>query len=222
MRFHSDNNLFYRKGFSLIEAVAALGVLAVITSSVLVIVDQCMNSTADMTLRRNAFEIARENMEILMTEKTVCEKSEFGESELYPEVEWQTTIEMFQPQGGKDKWLKAICSSQYYDSKNEIQTVEFTAWLTILSNRDVAKIQKQREILRELEGIDNTGQTGDLASDGQTTENSADTKIPTQDTTTDPDGSPKTKTDPAWWSDPLFQGLPPELQKRIKDSYYKK
>lgn len=212
MRFHSDNNLFFRKGFSLIEAVAALGVLAVITSTVLVIVDQCMNSTADMTLRRNAFEIARENMEILMTEKTVCEKSEFGVSELYPEVEWQTTIEMFQPQGGKDKWLKAICSSQYYDSKNEIQTVEFTAWLTILSNRDVAKIQKQREILRELEGIDGTGQPGEFNPDGTSPEPPVESQIET----------PKTKTDPAWWSDPLFQGLPPELQERIKDSYYKK
>ncbi|HPS54862.1 MAG TPA: prepilin-type N-terminal cleavage/methylation domain-containing protein [Sedimentisphaerales bacterium] len=176
MKFHSDNNLFYRKGFSLIEAVVALGVLAIITSSVLVIVDQCMNSTADMELRRNAFEIARENMEILLTEKTVSEKSEFGISELYPEIEWQTTIEMFQPQGSNDNWLKAICSSQYYDSKNEIQTVELAAWLTMLSNKDVLKIQKQREILRELEGMD------DKASS---------------------DGFPKIKPDPALWNEIL-------------------
>ncbi len=156
MKFHFNNNLIFRKGFSLIEAVAALGVLAVITSSVLVIVDQCMNSTADMKLRRNAFEIVRENMEILLTEKTVAEKSEFGVSERYPAIEWQTTIEMFMPQGSSDKWLKAICSSQYYDSKDEAQTVEFTAWLTMLSKRDVLKIQKNRKILQEQEGIDGT------------------------------------------------------------------
>ncbi len=158
MKFRSNNNLIFRKGFSLIEAMAALGVLAVITSSVLVIVDQCMNSVADMKLRRNAFEIARENMEILMTEKTVSEKSEFGISERYPEIEWQTTIEMFSPQGSNDKWIKAICSSQYYDSEDEIQTVEFTAWLTMLSKRDVLKIQKNRKILQEMEGINGTGQ----------------------------------------------------------------
>ena len=158
MKFRSNNNLIFRKGFSLIEAVAALGVLAIITSSVLVIVDQCMNSVADMKLRRNAFEIARENMEILMTEKTVSEKSEFGVSELYPEIEWQTTIEMFLPQGSNDNWLKAVCSSQYYDSKDETRTVEFTAWLTMLSKKDVLTIQKNRKILQEIEGIDGTSQ----------------------------------------------------------------
>jgi len=198
MKFRSNNNLIFRKGFSLIEAMAALGVLAVITSSVLVIVDQCMNSVADMKLRRNAFEIARENMEILMTEKTVSEKSEFGISERYPEIEWQTTIEMFALQGSNDKWLGAVCSSQYYDSEDQTQTVEFTAWLTMLSKRDVLKIQKNRKILQELEGINGTGQ---------------------------PDGSgpppPKPKTDPDWWNDPLFKGLPPEFQKMIKDGYYK-
>lgn len=166
MKFHSDNNLIRKKGFSLIEAVAALGVLAIITSSVLVIVDQCMNSTADMKLRRNAFEIARENMEILMTEKTVSEKSEFGISERYPEIEWQTTIEMFSPPLGNDSWLKAVCSSQYYDSEDQTQTVEFTAWLTALSQKDVLKIQKNQKILRELEGIDGLArQPGDSNPD---------------------------------------------------------
>ena len=205
MKFHSNNNLIFRKGFSLIEAVAALGVLAVITSSVLVIVDQCMNSTADMKLRRNAFEIVRENMEILLTEKTVAEKAEFGVSQRYPAIEWQTTIEMFAPQGSSNKWLKAICSSQYYDSKDEAQTVEFTAWLTMLTKKDVLKIQKNRKILQELEGIDDPAWP-----DGP------GPKYPPN-----PDGpSPDRKSDPDWWNDPLFKGLPEEFQKIIKADYH--
>ena len=195
--------------------MAALGVLAVITSSVLVIVDQCMNSVADMKLRRNAFEIARENMEILMTEKTVSEKSEFGVSELYPEIEWQTTIEMFSPQGSNDKWLEATCSSQYYDSKDETQTVEFTAWLTMLSKKDVLKVQKNRKILQEIEGIDGADQLGDLGKNGE------GPTPPTEPTEPGPI-APKPKSAPDWWDGPLFKGLPPEFQKIIKDSYYKK
>ena len=81
--------------FSLVEAVTALIILALISSSVLVVINRCMASAADSALRMQAFEVARDNMETLLSKDSVNEMVEYGSSDKHPEIKWQTTVEMF-------------------------------------------------------------------------------------------------------------------------------
>ena len=74
------------KGFSLAEVAMALMILALISSSVLVVVDRCVSSVANSEKRMRAFEVARENMENLLASTSVKESIEYGQSEQYPEI----------------------------------------------------------------------------------------------------------------------------------------
>ena len=86
-------SLLCRKAFSLIETVAALAILALISTSVLVVINRCIASAADSALRMQAFEVARENMEKLLVLDSVGEKVEYGSSETNPDIQWQTAVE---------------------------------------------------------------------------------------------------------------------------------
>ncbi|MHC4913597.1 MAG: hypothetical protein ACYTE5_11465, partial [Planctomycetota bacterium] len=97
-----------RKAFSLVEAVTALVILGLICSSVLVVINRCLAGAADSELRMRAFEVARENMEILLASESVAETSDYGESEKYPEIQWQTTVETFYEPLTSRIWFQAI------------------------------------------------------------------------------------------------------------------
>ncbi|MFA5252310.1 MAG: type II secretion system protein, partial [Phycisphaerae bacterium] len=75
--------------FSLVEVMTALIILALISSSVLVVINRCMASAADSSLRMQAFEVARDNMETLLSRDEVEETVEYGSSDKYPEIKWQ-------------------------------------------------------------------------------------------------------------------------------------
>jgi len=141
------------KGFSLPEVVAALIILGLVSSSVLVVISRCMVAAADSALRMRAFEVARENMEALMSSESVKETVEYGSSDKYPEVEWQTVVETFYEPLTSRMWIQAVCSAEYTDTDDEVQTVELTNWLTNVSEEDVRKIleeqQKEEEELAE-------------------------------------------------------------------------
>ena len=141
------------KGFSLAEILASLIILALICSSVFVVIDRCVNSTADMTLRMQAFEIARENMEILLSRNSVKEKVDYGTSNKYPHINWETSVETFDEPVNSEMWVRAVCSAQYVDSNGDEQKVELTHWLTNISKRQMMKIIKQldkrEKILKE-------------------------------------------------------------------------
>src|SRR4030042_1740904 len=88
--------------FSLVETATALIILALISSSVLVVVNRCMASAADLEMRMRAFEVARDNMETLLSKDSIGEMVEYGISVKYPEIQWQTTVEIFyEPAGGE-------------------------------------------------------------------------------------------------------------------------
>ena len=70
-------------------------ILAVITTTVLVILDRCIDATMDLELRMRAFAVARENMERLLGSSSVTEMTEFGIDELNPAIEWETIVEPF-------------------------------------------------------------------------------------------------------------------------------
>ena len=138
-----------RYAFSLVEVVTALFILAFICSTVLTIYNRCIISATDSTLKIHALEVARGNMEALLSRDSVQQMTEYGQSDKYPEIEWQTAVETFYEPLTSRMWVQAICSAQYIDSADQQQSVELTHWLTNLSKEDVLKILEQQEKEKE-------------------------------------------------------------------------
>jgi len=137
------------KAFTLGEIVIALAILALISSSVLVVIGRCAASAADSELRLRAFEVARENMETLLSGDSVKETIEYGQSDRYPEIEWQTVVETFYEPITARMWVRGICSAEYNDTEGELQTLELTHWLTDLTREQLLQIMKNAEQERE-------------------------------------------------------------------------
>ncbi|MHC4693527.1 MAG: prepilin-type N-terminal cleavage/methylation domain-containing protein [Planctomycetota bacterium] len=55
------------KAFSLVETIAAVAILAFVCSGLLVVINRYMDSAVDSVMRMRAFEVARTNMEELLT-----------------------------------------------------------------------------------------------------------------------------------------------------------
>lgn len=145
-KLNAKRYTLYAKGaFSLVEVVAALVILAFVSSSVLVVFNRYMASAADSMLRMQAFEVARTNMEELLTLDSVAESVEYGYSERYPDIEWQTAVETFYEPLTSRMWIQAICSAEYTDSENEVQTVELTHWLTDVTKSQLLQILAQQQ-----------------------------------------------------------------------------
>ena len=136
-----------RNAFSLIEAVAAVTVLAIIVSTVLVVFSRCSASAANSTLKMQAFEVARENMEALLTAETLSEQTEYGYSEKYPAILWTNRVETFFEPFGQKMWLRAVCSAEYEDPAGELKQVELTHWLTKLSDKQIEQILDAQKLL---------------------------------------------------------------------------
>jgi type II secretory pathway pseudopilin PulG len=133
-----------RTAFSLVETVTALIILAIVTSSVLLVINRCVGSAADSVICRRAFEVARNNMEALLTSSTVSEMTEMGTSDKYPEIRWQTTIEPFYEPVTNRMWIQAVCSAEYTDTAGGQQTVKLTHWLTDLTKEQLLQMLQQR------------------------------------------------------------------------------
>ena len=155
-----------KTAFSLVETATALIILAIVTSSVLVVIDRCVSSTADLAIRRQAFEVARDNMEVLLTSSAVSEKTEMGTSDKYPEIQWQTTVEPFYEPVTDRMWIQAVCSAEYADTAGEQQTVKLTHWLTDLTKEQLLQMLQQRyEQLAEdqlLKGVEEAASYADV------------------------------------------------------------
>ena len=133
------------KAFSLVEVLTALAILALICSSVLVVIDRCVASAADSSLRVRAFEVARENMEKLLASPSIQENVEYGESDKYPEITWQRVVETFYEPITARMWIRGICSAEYIDTEGQEQTVELTHWLTDLTKGQLFEIMSRDE-----------------------------------------------------------------------------
>jgi type II secretory pathway pseudopilin PulG len=154
-RCHSDRKpVFLRcfgRAFTLPETAAAIVILALICTSIVIIFDRSIVSAANSALRVQAFEVARENMEKLLASSSVEESVEYGYSEKYPVIEWQTTVETFYEPITNRLWAKAVCSANYIDSDNQQQQVELTNWITDLGQQQVLEIIKRK--LRQKEEL---------------------------------------------------------------------
>lgn len=146
-----ENALCAKPGFSLVETVTALIILALISSSVLVVIDRCITSATDSSLRMQAFEVARENMEAILSKSSVTEMVEYGNSDKYPEVQWQTAVETFYEPLTERIWVRGVCSAQYIDTASDTQTVELVQWLTSLTKEQLLEMLEQKQKQKEKE-----------------------------------------------------------------------
>ncbi len=131
------------------EMVTSLIILGLICSSVLVVINRCIASAADSTLRMQAFEVARENMEKLLASDSVSRDVKFGTSDKYPEIKWQNTIETFYEPITVRMWIKGTCSAEYTDTEGELQKVELTHWLTDVTKQQMLEILKEQQTEQE-------------------------------------------------------------------------
>jgi type II secretory pathway pseudopilin PulG len=154
------------KAFSLVETAAAVAILAFVCSGLLVVINRYMDSAVDSVMRMRAFEVARTNMEELLTLDVAEESVEFGDSERYPDIQWETAVESFYEPITEKMWIQAICSAEYTDSEGEVRKVELTHWLTDLTKEQTQQILARQEeekerldeetegMLDELDGVD--------------------------------------------------------------------
>ena len=138
-------NINRKNAFTLIETLTALAVLALICSSVLVIINRNIAAAADSATKMRAFEIARENLETLLARSELAESVDFGQSEKYPDIEWKTTVETFYEPVTSSMWLQGLCQATYIDSKGGEQSIELTHWLTNLSKKQILDILAQKQ-----------------------------------------------------------------------------
>lgn len=138
-------------GFTLVEVAVSIFILGVIISTSMVLLDRYMNSAANADLKLKAFEVARENMENLLAVKEVTDYTDFGTSEKYAEIEYETNVESFYEPLTSRMWIRAVCSASYIDTEDEKQTVELTNWLTDVSKQQLIQIMDQKKRQKEYE-----------------------------------------------------------------------
>ena len=150
---HFNDNLFrvrlHRPAFTMVEVVAALVLLSMILSSVMVLMNRYVDSVIDLELRQEAFELARGNMEQLLAESKLSDMAEFGDSEQNPEIEWQTLVEPFYEPVTDQMWIRAVCSAGFHDSKGEYENIELEHWITGLTAAQVKQILAQQQVEAE-------------------------------------------------------------------------
>ncbi len=134
------STLSAKSAFCLIEVAAALTILVFVIISILAVYDRCMAAAAESTLRMQAFEVARDNMESLLTRQAVELSVENGQSGKYPDILWQTTIDGFYEPVTSRIWLQATCAAQYIDTAGQEQVVELKHWLTDLTQDEILKV----------------------------------------------------------------------------------
>jgi len=134
------------KAFTLLEVLVALAILGLTCSSVLMVINRCMASTANSAIQMEAFQVARENMETVLASDSVSEGVEYGTSELYPDISWRTVIETFSEPMTGQMWVRAVCSAEYVDSTGEMQTLELVHWIGSLTDQQVNQLSQEEDL----------------------------------------------------------------------------
>jgi prepilin-type N-terminal cleavage/methylation domain-containing protein len=154
---HETNNPFLSEqaarraagaGFTLLEVLTALAILALASSSVLLVIDLCVNSALDSSLRMEAFRLVRENLEQVLVRDSVEESTDYGTSDLYPDISWQTVIEAFPEPVNGNMWVRAVCTAEYKDSKDQDQKVELTHWIAALTDQQAGALLSDEEMAK--------------------------------------------------------------------------
>jgi prepilin-type N-terminal cleavage/methylation domain-containing protein len=133
-------------GFTLLEVLTGLAILALVSSSVLVVIDRCVASAANSSLRMEAFSLVRENLEQVLVRDSVDESIEYGTSDKYPDISWQTVVEAFPEPIGGQMWVRAVCSAEYEDSQGQAQKIELTHWIAKLTEQQAGELMNDEEL----------------------------------------------------------------------------
>jgi prepilin-type N-terminal cleavage/methylation domain-containing protein len=134
-----------KTGFTLVEVVAALVILSMLISSAMVVMNNIVERMIDLKAQTQAFALARQNMEKLLTAASVSDLSEYGVVETNPDMDWQTIVEPFYEPISNRMWIRGVCSSSYTDSKGVRQIIELTCWLTGLNAQQIKQIVDQQK-----------------------------------------------------------------------------
>jgi len=152
--WHFDKDILkpakYRKGFTLVEVMAASVILVIIGATVMTVINRCIDDTIDSELKMKAFKIARDNMETLLGEDSVSQMIEFGSLEDNPDIEWELTVEPFSEPVNNEMWMRAVSTASYTAPNGEREYIELTHWLTDLTEKQVKQIQAQQALELEL------------------------------------------------------------------------
>lgn len=132
-------------GFTLVEVAAALVILSMLVGSALVVMSGITEGMIDLKAQTQAFSIARQHMETLLTASSVEDMSEYGVVETNPDMDWQTIVEPFYEPISNRMWVRGVCTSSYTDSKGQRQIIELTCWLTGLDAQQVKQIVDQQK-----------------------------------------------------------------------------
>jgi len=135
-----------RKAFTLLEVLAALAILGLTSSGVLLVINRCMASTANALIQMEAFQVARENLEEVLAAESVSESVEYGTSELYPDISWRTVIETFSEPVTGQMWVRAVCSADYLDSTGETKTLELVHWIGPLTDQQMNQLSQEEDL----------------------------------------------------------------------------
>jgi prepilin-type N-terminal cleavage/methylation domain-containing protein len=154
MHHRANNSFFDRRsggqpeaaGFTLLEVLTSLAILALVSSSVLVVIDRCVASAANLSLRMEAFSLVRENLEQVLVRDSVEESIEYGTSDKYPDISWQTVVEAFPEPTGGEMWVRVVCSAEYMDSQGQTQKVELTHWIAKLTEQQAGELMDDEEL----------------------------------------------------------------------------
>lgn len=150
-RFKTNMSSGGKAGFTLIEVAASVVILGIIVSSLLVVFNRYIDMATNQDLKMQAFELARENMERLLSLDQVTELTDYGVSEKNPEIQWETTIETFYEPLTSRMWVRAICSADYLDNEGEEHKIELYDWLTDVSKKQLIQIMEQKQRQMEYE-----------------------------------------------------------------------
>jgi prepilin-type N-terminal cleavage/methylation domain-containing protein len=143
-------------GFTLVEVAAALVLLGLLLGSTLTLMNRYVDTVIDMQLRQQAFEMARSNMERLLSENTLSDRDDYGTDEFHPELDWEMLVEPFYEPVTNRMWIRAVCLAGYMDTKGQRQDVELEHWITNLTKEQIRQILAQQkaeeEYLKILQG----------------------------------------------------------------------
>lgn len=193
-------------------------ILAIICGGIFMVFDGATKSAANSIIKNQAFEVAQQNIERLLASSYIKEGLEYGVSEKYPAIEWQTSVETFYEPITKRLWARAVCTANYRDADSLQQKVELTNWLTDLSQTQVLELIKrkiaQKALLAQSDRLINTIE--DAADYAQTDVNTIQQWVD--------NGMPVTE-DGVFIKDYLdlykkYNGNPPPDQKAKLDNYF--
>jgi len=185
-----------RDAFTLIEVVTALMILALMTSSVLVVVKRCMVEAADSRLKLQALEVAREKMEEILAGPSVKEGADFGQSDRYPNITWQTTVENFTEPVSQRMWVRVTSGAEYVDANDATRQVELTHWITSVTKDQLKKILEKEQALTEMAGASADGSDAGAPTDGMDAGQPGDTSLNPDGTTATPKPKPEPRRTP--------------------------